>query len=235
MTEVFLPILALGDMLDPSTRMKVRTAIVMLIAFVLSVAVHEFGHAFVADRLGDSTPRYQGRVTLNPIAHADPIGTIALPLIGVLMGGMVIGWGKPVMVNPTAFTRRLRMKIAHLIVALAGPLMNVLMAILVTILLAILVKTGVLQGHVELTRGIAQVIYLNWLLFFFNLLPVPPLDGGAVLAGLLPDKAQNMVDFLNQYGFIILIGLLLSGALGVLMAPAGWLTRASLQLGGLIP
>jgi Zn-dependent protease len=234
-TEVFLPILALGDMLDPSTRMKVRTAIVMLIAFVLSIAVHEFGHAFVADRLGDSTPRYQGRVTLNPIAHADPIGTIALPLIGIFLGGMVIGWGKPVMVNPAAFTRRLRMKIAHMIVALAGPIMNVLMAVVVTILLAILYKAGVLKGHAELAQGIAQVIYLNWLLFFFNLLPVPPLDGGAVLAGLLPDKAQNFVDFLNQYGFIILIGLLLSGVLRYLLAPAVWLANACLSIAGLIP
>ncbi|PID39765.1 MAG: hypothetical protein CSA24_00475 [Deltaproteobacteria bacterium] len=235
MTEVFLPILALGDMLDPATRMKVRTAIVMLIAFVLSIAVHEFGHAFIADRLGDSTPRYQGRVTLNPIAHADPIGTIALPLIGIFLGGMVIGWGKPVMVNPTAFTRRLRMKTAHMIVAFAGPLMNVLMAFAITVLLAILVKTGVLKGHAELANGIAQVIYLNWLLFFFNLIPVPPLDGGAVLAGLLPDKAQNVVDFLNQYGFIILIGLLLSGVLSVLMTPAGWLAHISFQVAGLLP
>lgn len=217
-------------MLDPATRLKVRSAVVMLIAFVLSVAVHEFGHAYLADRFGDNTPRYQGRVTLNPLAHADIIGTLVMPMVGVFMGGMVIGWGKPVMINPAAFTRKLRMKVAHMFVALAGPIMNVLLAILVTGLLALLLKTGILAASNELTMGIIRVIHLNWLLFFFNLIPVPPLDGGAVLAGLLPDRFNHIVDFLNQYGFIILLGLLLSNALSYLLAPAAWLTTLSLRL-----
>lgn len=230
MNEAILPFLALQSMLDPGTQLKIRTAIVMLIAFVLSVAVHEFGHAYLADRFGDDTPRRQGRVTLNPIAHADPIGTLAMPLVGALFGGFVIGWGKPVMVNPVAFTRKLRMKIAHLFVALAGPVMNVFLALLVTGLLALLLATGVLKPGQEITTGIVQVIYLNWLLFFFNLIPCPPLDGGAVLAGLLPDKSQRVMDFFNQYGFIILIGLFFSGALGVLLRPALWMTQLSLQM-----
>ncbi|MCK5799413.1 MAG: site-2 protease family protein, partial [Deltaproteobacteria bacterium] len=137
---------------------------------------------------------------------------------------------KPVMVNPVAFTRRFPMKVSHMFVALAGPIMNIFLAIFITLLLAILLKTGVLSVSSELATGIVTVIHLNWLLFFFNLIPVPPLDGGAVLAGLLPDRFQNVVDFLNQYGFIILIGLLLSNVLGFLLAPAAWLTTASLSL-----
>lgn len=229
MTEALFPLMALGDMLDPQTRIKIREAIVLLIAFILSVAVHEFGHAFMADRLGDSTPRHQGRLTLNPIAHADPIGTIVLPLVGAFTG-FVIGWGKPVMINPAAFTRRFRMKTGHMFVALAGPMMNVLIAIFITALLFVLVKTGVLSPKAEIYGGIIQVIYLNWLLFFFNLLPVPPLDGGAVVAGLLPDSQQHIVDFLNQYGFWILIALFFTNALSYLLAPAVWLTRMSLSL-----
>jgi Zn-dependent protease len=217
--EAIFPILVGLDMGDPATRMKIRTALVMLIAFILSVAVHEFGHAIMADKLGDSTPRSQGRVSLNPMVHADPIGTIALPLFGAFMG-FVIGWGKPVMVNPLAFTRKLRMKVAHLIVALAGPMMNVFLAIFVTGLLTVLVATGVLTAKDEIVMGIFQVIYINWLLFFFNLLPIPPLDGGAVLAGLLPDRAQPFLAQLNQYGFIILIALFASNALRYLLYPA---------------
>ncbi|MBW2735738.1 MAG: site-2 protease family protein [Deltaproteobacteria bacterium] len=230
MNEAFLPFLALQSMLDPGTQQKIRTAIVMLIAFVLSVAVHEFGHAFLADRLGDDTPRRQGRVTLNPIAHADPIGTLAMPLFGALFGGFVIGWGKPVMINPMAFTRKLRMKTAHLLVALAGPMMNVVLAFFITGLLGVLLATDVIKPGQEITSGIAQVIYLNWLLFFFNLIPCPPLDGGAILAGLLPDRSQGFMDFLQQYGFIILIGLFVSGALSVVLRPALWMTQLSLQL-----
>src|SRR5512140_3800237 len=107
---------------------EIKHAVVYMIALVLSIAVHEFGHAFVADRLGDRTPRYQGRVTLNPLAHADPIGTFLFPILGMLFsGGVLFGWGKPVIVNPVAFTRRFRMKIGHLMVAAAGPVMNVLL------------------------------------------------------------------------------------------------------------
>lgn len=205
---------------------KAREAIVMLIALILSIAVHEFGHAFVADKLGDDTPRSQGRVTLNPIVHADPIGTLVFPLVGLFAGGMIFGWGRPVMVNPLAFTRRFRMKTAHMLVAIAGPAMNVVLGLLVTLLYALLLKTGILSPTSEVAGGIAKVIWLNWILVFFNLIPCPPLDGGTVLAGLLPDRQQHIIDFLNQYGFVILIGLLLTNALSFFLTPALWIARA---------
>lgn len=209
---------------------KVRFAVVQLIALVLSIAVHEFGHAIAADRLGDGTPRHQGRVTLNPLVHADPIGTLLFPLVGLLAGGFIFGWGRPVMVNPLAFTRKLRMKISHMLVAAAGPAMNVLLATLLTILLAVLAGTGVLSPAHPIFAGIYSAIVLNWILAFFNLIPCPPLDGGAVLAGLLPDRHSNVIDFLNQYGLVILILLLISGLIGYLLAPAIWIAKATTGL-----
>lgn len=216
---------------DPATLAKIRESVVQMIALVLSIAVHEFGHAFVADKLGDRTPRTQGRVTLNPLVHADPIGTVVFPLVGMYMGGFIFGWGRPVLVNPAAFTRKLRMKVAHMLVAAAGPAMNMVLALLVTILLVALVAAGVVEAHSEIGRGIISVIHLNWILMLFNLIPCPPLDGGAVLAGLLPDRHDHVMDFLNQYGFLIFIGLLVSGVLGsIVVAPANWLTVTTLRL-----
>jgi Zn-dependent protease len=207
----------------------IRDAVVYLIALVLSIAVHEFGHAFMADRLGDRLPRSQGRVTLNPLVHADPIGTFLFPIIAMFSGSTILfGWGRPVQINPVAFTRKLRMKTSHMLVALAGPAMNVLLALVVSILLAILLKLHVLS--LQLANGIAQVIELNWILAFFNLIPCPPLDGGAVLAGLLPDRHRHVIQFLEQYGFIILLGLLISGATRFLLIPADFIAQSSINL-----
>ncbi|MCC6749525.1 MAG: site-2 protease family protein [Deltaproteobacteria bacterium] len=210
---------------------RIREAVVFLIALILSIAVHEFGHALVADKLGDRTPRYQGRVTLNPLAHADLFGTIIFPLVGLLMQAPILfGWGKPVLVNPAAFTRKLRQKIGHLLVAAAGPAMNVVLALLVTLIYFVVLATGIVKPFGELARGIEHVIGLNWVLVFFNLIPCPPLDGGAVLAGLLPDRYNHVNEFLRQYGFIILIGLLVTGLTSIFVRPALYLTTASIRL-----
>jgi Zn-dependent protease len=181
----------------------VRNIVVSMIVLILSIAVHEFGHAFVADRLGDRLPRSQGRVTLNPIAHVSPLGTLALPLLGLIIGGFVIGWGKPVQINPIAFTRKLRMKVGHLLVAIAGPAMNIIFGVVISLILLIVGKTGLVQNP-EVLRALQQAVYLNFLLAFFNLVPVPPLDGGAVLAGILPDRSK-VIEFLHAYGFYLLI------------------------------
>ena len=207
---------------------QIQDAAVFLIALILSIAVHEYGHALIADKLGDPTPRHQGRVTLNPMVHADPLGTFIFPLVSFFLNpGILFGWGKPVMVNPLAFTRRFRMKIAHLFVAIAGPAMNVALALLVTALFGTLVAAKAVDPGTRLAGGIVKVIYLNWILFFFNLIPCPPLDGGTVLAGLLPDKYEHVNQFLRQYGFFILFGLLITGAVGIFVKPALWLTLAS--------
>ena len=206
---------------------RVREGVVLLIALILSVAVHEFGHAFSADRLGDSTPRHQGRVTLNPLAHIDPLGTLIFPIVAFVTSFGLLGWGRPVQINPVAFTRRFRMKTSHLIVAICGPAMNVLLALLVTLLYAVLVIAGVLEPKHPVAGGIYMVIQLNWILCFFNLLPCPPLDGGAVLAGLLPDRYDSINQFLAQYGPFILIGLLITGMLSYFLLPAMFIAQQS--------
>jgi len=209
-----------------------RNLVVQMIALILSIAVHEFGHAIVADRLGDRLPRTQGRVTLNPIAHIDLLGTIALPLMGILFGVGAIGWGKPVMIQPLAFTRKLRMKTGHLLVAIAGPIMNILFGIVISLVGLLLLRTGLVQNP-EILRSIFWVVYLNFLLAFFNLLPFPPLDGGAVVAGLLPDRSK-LVAFLQSYGLYLAIAVMaIPYARFLYAAPAAALRQGWLGLLGI--
>jgi Zn-dependent protease len=194
-------------------------AILFIIALVLSISVHEFGHAWAATKLGDGLPRQQGRLTLSPIAHTDPIGTLLFPLIGIMSGGFLFGWGRPVQTNPYNYSRRYSQATGSMLVAVAGPAMNLLLAILVSVLLIIGFKTQLLELHLAETI-IRNLVALNISLMFFNLLPIPPLDGGAVLAWVLPRSLQHVVDFLQRFGFIILLGLMITGVLSYLMIPA---------------
>lgn len=216
---------------------NVREGILYLIAFIVSVAVHEFGHALVADRLGDRLPRSQGRLTLSPIAHIDPIGTLLIPAMRILYPGLpLLAWGRPVQTNPTAYTRRFRMKTGHMFVAAAGPCMNLLLALGLSAVAVVLLRAGARGAAAAL---IEYGIGVNLSLMLFNLLPLPPLDGGTVLAGLLPDHLHpTIIHPLQRYGGFILLGLvLIPGAIGFIMAPAGvvirqWI-RVLLVLGGL--
>lgn len=196
------------------------TAIVYLISLILSITVHEYGHALVADRLGDGVPRQQGRVTLNPMAHVDPIGTILMPLIILFTGAPLIGWGRPVLTNPANYTRKLRMKVGHMLVAAAGPAMNLIFAFIISIVFIVALRTRLLGIDSPTVRITLQLIQLNFTLMFFNLLPLPPLDGGTVLRGLLPDRFDHFLRPLERYGAIILLGLLITGFLATLMYPA---------------
>ncbi|HEX3901529.1 MAG TPA: site-2 protease family protein [Polyangia bacterium] len=199
---------------------QIQRALLSLIAFVISVSVHEFGHAFVADRLGDRLPRMQGRVTLSPLAHIDLLGTIILPLVAALMPGSfpLIAWGKPVQTNPRNYTR-LSAKLGHMVVSLAGPAMNLLLAILVSIVFLILGKSGHLSAKAA-TILVQYFLALNIALMFFNLIPVPPLDGAAVLAGFLPASLDFIPRALQRYGMVLFFVLFLSGILRVVMRPA---------------
>ena len=199
---------------------QIQRALLSLLAFVVSVSVHEFGHALVADRLGDKLPRQQGRLTLWPLAHISLLGTIILPLVAALMPGgfPLIAWGKPVQTSPRNYTR-LPPKLGHLFVSLAGPIMNLLLAVLVSVLFFALGKTG----HLSTTAATILIRYflsLNIVLMFFNLIPVPPLDGAAVLAGFLPDALDFIPRTLQRYGMILFFVLFLSGILGIVMRPA---------------
>jgi Zn-dependent protease len=182
----------------------VRIALFSLVAIVISVSVHEFGHAFMADRLGDRIPRLQGRLTLSPMAHVDPIGTLAVPLFAALSGFPFLGWGKPVQTNPANYTKRFSMTTGHMLVAAAGPFMNLVLAVLVSVVIVALGKAGVLSPAVE-DWMIRYLLILNLVLLFFNLIPIGPLDGAAVLEGLLPRSAHRFVELNRKYGMLVLL------------------------------
>jgi Zn-dependent protease len=208
-----VPLLALGAA-------DLRNAGIFIICLVISIAVHEFSHAWAATKLGDPTPEGQGRLTLNPVAHADPIGTLALPIVLSLMyPGLLFGWGRPVETQPRYYTRKVTMRGGMAIVAAAGPLSNLLLASLALALAFVLASAGVIQGGLEPTHPLRVFFGLNVLLFVFNLLPIHPLDGGKVLGWVLGARRQHVDDFLLRYGFMILIGLMFLGVLSVLFAP----------------
>lgn len=197
--------LALGSAAD------LRRAGIFVICMILAIGVHEFAHALAAHRLGDPTPEGQGRLTLNPVAHMDPIGTLALPLIlGITGTGMIFGWGRPVQTTPRYYTRKVTMRAGMALVAFAGPLSNLLQAVITLGLVLALTRTGVvdatsLLGAGGLDHPLVVFYYLNILLFAFNLLPLHPLDGGKVLGWLLGARYQHVDDFLSRYGFVILL------------------------------
>jgi Zn-dependent protease len=180
---------------------------------LVSLTIHEAAHAWTADRLGDPTARELGRVSLNPVVHADLIGTVIFPLVALTTGAPIIGWAKPVPVN----TRRLRHhRRDFMIVAAAGPISNFLQAFILAAVFRILYE----PTAVDLVPAILRLaVQTNLLLAFFNLIPIPPLDGGNVLAGLVPEGAARALDSVRQFGFILLYALMLTGTLSALILP----------------
>jgi len=224
--------------MDSQLSSHVAQGVVYLVALVLSICVHEFGHAFVADRLGDRLPRAQGRVTLNPIAHIDPIGTLLLPAIALAtsiaspeLAARMIGWGKPVRISLAArdLRRNLSVKTAHALIALAGPGMNILFAALISAIYAALLHFQI--GGERLQQGVASLIYMNLGLCIFNLLPIPPLDGAAILERLAPRPAAPLLLRLNQYGVIIFLALILIPFRGGTLL--GWILRPAYDVAAL--
>jgi Zn-dependent protease len=180
---------------------------------IVSLTIHEAAHAWTADKLGDPTARLLGRVSLNPLVHIDPIGTVLLPLISAFSGLPLLGWAKPVPVNISRLRHHRR---DFMIVAAAGPISNLLQAVAVAGIFRAIHE----PGDTSLLVGIlARAVETNLLLAFFNLLPIPPLDGGNVLAGLVPEGAARVLDQVRQFGFIALYALMLSGILSQLIMP----------------
>ena len=204
----------------------IRQVVIYVFVLLVSVAFHEFGHAIMADRLGDDTPRRQGRVTLNPIAHADPIGTLLLPLIGGIYaagGGGIggFGWGKPVQWQPARVNRKWYMSTAKILVALAGPSMNVLLAIVIAGVHTILLTQGLISPASAVSRVMFFAVGTNFILFFFNLVPAPPLDGGHVAEGFMPYKHRAKFEQFARFGpFIVLAIVMISPLAQIFVIPA---------------
>ena len=191
---------------------------------LVSLSFHEAAHAWTADKLGDPTARQLGRLTLNPLSHIDPIGTILFPLLALYTGLPVLGWAKPVPVNMA----RLRLpRRDFAIVAVAGPISNLVLAAGMSAVLLVMLGIGAASPtvHIWLIRAVS----LNMLLAVFNMLPVPPLDGGNVLSGLVPEWFARGIDQLRPYGFLILYALLFTGVFGAIMLPVDNFVWDSLQ------
>lgn len=198
-----------------------------MLVLVFSLTVHEAAHAWTADKLGDPTARLLGRVSLNPIVHIDPIGTILLPLIAAVSGAPLLGWAKPVPVR----TRGLKnVRRDFLLIAAAGPASNLLLAVAGAVVWHML-RVGVdVDGAIDPDGAIIYLvnrfIILNLVLAVFNMIPVPPLDGGNVLASLLPPGLSYKFEQIRPYGIFVLYALLLTGALRVIISPPiGFLVR----------
>ena len=219
---------------------QIRWIIVYVFVLLISVALHEFGHAIMAHKLGDDTPNRQGRVTLNPLAHADPIGTLLLPLIGSIYGaasghGGGFGWGKPVQWTPHRITRKISMSTAKILVAVAGPAMNLLLATVIAGVHAILISQHVLLLSSEVSKILFFAVLTNFVLFFFNLLPVPPLDGGHVAQSFMPYRHRDKFDNFARYSpFIVLAFMLIPQMQVVFSWPARQLATHLYQLFGVL-
>ena len=197
---------------------------------LIAITFHEFAHAFAADKLGDDTPRLQGRLTLNPLGHLDPIGSIMLLFAG-------FGWGKPVEVNPRNYDRRFSMDKADAIVSIAGPLMNFFLAIVLTLIYCIIYKfasasflTSQIGAIIILMINIA--ISINIGLGVFNLIPLPPLDGSKVIKPFLPYNARQWFENNEKIFEMIFVALWIIGILGQIISPIiTFITNGIMNLG----
>ena len=219
-------------------RVPIGDMILWFVVFLFSLSFHEAAHAWTSERFGDDTGRLQGRISLNPMAHIDPVGTILFPLMGFLrLGGFFFfGWAKPVETNPLRWRNK---DLANISVSAAGPISNIILAVIGFILLKVMMVTGNYLpawdrgGHFDLVLPVpgmpdwmlpvgtmvSAFLLTNVSLAVFNLIPIPPLDGSHILYTLLPDSMKDTYSNLSQYGFLLLIALSVLGVFGAILGP----------------
>ncbi len=203
--------------------------IIYMVVLVFAISAHEAAHAWMSYKFGDDTARLLGRITLNPVAHTDPIGTLLIPMAAFIfghIGGVVgaiplIGWGKPTPVNPLRWRNK---NLANVMVSLAGIMANLLIAICTFIIFKVMLVTGAFNSIPVSLREPVNLLLLyalvmNISLAIFNLLPFPPLDGSKVLETFLPESMRPVLNVLEQYGFLILMALLYFGFFSLIMRP----------------
>ena len=212
----------------------ILAAILWFVPVMLSLSVHEWAHAASAYRLGDDTAARMGRMTLNPISHIDPVGTLLLPALQVLGTGTVLfAWAKPVPIDPTRFSRRISMSKGTVLVSAAGPASNLALALLAAVLLGLALRLG--WGGEAVASLLGSLFVLNVGLAVFNLLPVPPLDGSKVLHGLLPARAASAYERIFPYAPFLLLAVLFFGR-DLIRWPAavvyGWMSAITRAIAG---
>ncbi len=215
--------------------------LIYMIVLLFAISAHEAAHAWMSNRFGDDTARLLGRITLNPAAHIDPIGTLLIPIVGFIFGNIggtvaripLIGWGKPTPVNPLRWRNK---DLANVMVSAAGIMANLFIALCAFIILKVMLMSGWIQSIPESMREPVMLflwffLTMNISLAIFNLLPFPPLDGSKILETFLPESMQSTLAFLEQFGFIILMFLIYVGFFSAIMRPVMNLVEYLLFLG----
>ncbi|MCK4836321.1 MAG: site-2 protease family protein [Candidatus Aminicenantes bacterium] len=197
---------------------KILTYVIQFAVVMFAISIHEAAHGWMANYLGDPTAKNQGRVTLNPIAHIDLVGTIIFPLLLIAMGAPVFGWAKPVMVNPYNLRNPRR---DNMFISASGPGANILASISGIILFIILKSFNIvsLVNPGIITLILFYLIIINIFLAIFNLIPIPPLDGSGIIEGLLKGEALESYQKIKPFGFIILIVIIYAGFLDIIARP----------------
>lgn len=203
---------------------RIAQFLVFFPVFLFSLSFHEASHAWAANRLGDPTAKMMGRLTLNPLAHIDWIGTVLFPMMMFLMPGLLLfGWAKPVPVDPRNLKGGRK---GNLKVSAAGPISNVFLALVFAGIIHGMIRLGVRSETAAIILQILDTgVYLNLMLAFFNLIPIPPLDGSGVLAGILPYNMLPAYERFTRYGFLILIACLYLGVFRILTLPVYAIAR----------
>lgn len=207
--------------MDELTPYRIAMGLTAYVVLLFSLSVHESAHAWMAHKMGDDTALSLGRVSLNPLVHIDPIGTVIFPLIQIFTGIPALGWAKPTPYNPANFRRDVSLRQGHMLVAGAGPASNLVLAVLFTAVFFVIVRAGVaVSGRHPLVMIVVAGIQMNVILAIFNFLPIPPLDGSKVASYGLPGSFGERYDrVMEPYGYMILLLLMVTGVLSFIISP----------------